>query len=61
MTKKALNVIICIMVLFIAFFWAGSFAYQQHLMNQSDKQEESSREDLEDGAHGSGPTLDEVK
>ena len=61
MTKKALNVIICIMVLFIGLFWAGSFAYQQYLMTQSDRQEESSREDLESGNHGSGPTLDEVQ
>ena len=49
------------MVFFIAIFWAGSFAYNQYLMSQSDRIEQESKDDLDDTNHGSGPTLDEVK
>ena len=38
MTKKKINVIIIIMVIFIALFFAGSFAYEEYIMNKSDQE-----------------------
>ena len=44
MTRKALNIIMGILVAFIVVFFAGSFAYDNFLMEQSDRQYEQSLE-----------------
>lgn len=64
MTGKIMNIIIGILLTFMVVFFAGSFAYENYLMNQSDKQyEESLESDLDQTSkeHQSGSTNDEVK
>lgn len=48
MTKKKINVIITIMVVFIVLFMAGSFAYENYLIKKQDQQYEQSLKDLDD-------------
>lgn len=38
MTKKKINVIIVIMVIFFALFFAGSFAYEEYRIRKSDEE-----------------------
>jgi uncharacterized protein YpmB len=44
MTRKALNIIMGILVTFIVVFFAGSFAYDNYLMEKSDQSYEQSLE-----------------
>jgi flagellar basal body-associated protein FliL len=48
MTKKKINVIITIMVVFIVLFMAGSFAYENYLIKKQDQQYEQTLKDLDD-------------
>lgn len=64
MTKKKINIIIAIMVVFIAIFFAGSFAYETYKQNKSDQQyEESLDKDLDNAQkeNSSGQTNEESK
>jgi uncharacterized protein YpmB len=46
MSKKTLNKIISILVIFIVLFLAGTFAYENYLIKQADKEYEESLKDL---------------
>ena len=46
MSKKTINKIITILVVFIVLFLAGTFAYENYLIKQNDKQYEESLKDL---------------
>jgi len=64
MTGKAINVIVCIVLAFIVVFFAGSFAYEQYRIAQSDRDYENSLEsDLDETAkeNQSGQTNEEAK
>lgn len=64
MTKKTLNTIITIMIVFFVLFFAGSFAYETYTRNKSDAlaqqqwEEEQRRKEQE---NASGPTIGESK
>lgn len=64
MTKKKINVIIVIMIIFIALFFAGSFAYEEYIMRQSDREYED-RWENEEGQlkdeNSSGNTNEDLK
>ena len=47
MTKKKINVILTIMVVFIVLFLAGSFAYENYLFNKQDAEYNESLKDLD--------------
>lgn len=47
MTKKKINVILTIMVVFIVLFLAGSFAYESYLFRKQDAEYNESLKDLE--------------
>ena len=63
MTKKKINVIIIIMVIFFALFFAGSFAYEEYRIRKSD-QEYSEKWEKEEGQlkdeHSSGNTNEDL-
>ena len=63
MTKKKINVLISIMIVFIVLFLAGSFAYENYLINKQDQQYEESLKDLNNTEHesSSGKTSEESK
>lgn len=64
MSKKALNIIIGIVFACVIIFFAGSFAYEQYLINKSDTQyEDSLQNDLNDTSkdNQSGQTSEEAK
>lgn len=46
MSKKTINKIITILVVFIVLFLAGTFAYENYLIKQNDKAYEESLKDL---------------
>lgn len=48
MSKKTINKIITILVIFIVLFLAGTFAYENYLIKQADKEYEESLKDLDD-------------
>ena len=48
MTKKKINVIIVIMVIFFALFFAGSFAYEEYRIRKSDEEYSKQWENDED-------------
>ena len=47
MTKKKINVILTIMVVFIVLFLAGSFAYENYLFRKQDAEYNESLKDLD--------------
>jgi len=47
MTKKKINVILTIMVVFIVLFLAGSFAYENYLFQKQDAEYNESLKNLE--------------
>jgi len=47
MTKKKINVILTIMVVFIVLFLAGSFAYENYLFKKQDAEYNESLKDLD--------------
>ena len=47
MTKKKINVILTIMVVFIVIFLAGSFAYENYLIKKQDQEYSESLKDLD--------------
>ena len=47
MTKKKINVILTIMVVFIVLFLAGSFAYENYLIKKQDQEYAESLKDLD--------------
>ena len=64
MTRKTLNVIIGIVFAFIVIFFAGSFAYENYLINKSDTEyEQNVDKDVDQASkdHQSGQTNDEAK
>lgn len=63
MTKKKINVLISIMIVFIVLFLAGSFAYENYLINKQDQQYEESLKDLNNTEQesSSGKTSEESK
>jgi uncharacterized membrane protein YgaE (UPF0421/DUF939 family) len=64
MTRKTMNVIIGILVGFIVVFFAGSFAYENYLIERSDSQYEQTLEGELDEAskeNQSGATNNEAK
>ena len=64
MGRKAINVIIGIVLSVIVVFFAGSFAYEQYLIDKSDSQYENSLEnDLDETSkdNQSGQTNEESK
>ena len=64
MTRKTLNVIIGIVFAFIVIFFAGSFAYENYLINKSDTEyEQNVDKDVDQTSkdHQSGQTNDEAK
>ena len=48
MTKKKINVILTIMVVFIVLFLAGSFAYENYLFKKQDAEYNETLKDLND-------------
>ena len=64
MTKKTLNVLITIMIVFFVLFFAGQLAYETYSRNRSDQiaqeqwEEEQARKEQE---NASGPTIDESR
>ena len=49
MTSKKINIIVCIMVIFFALFFAGSFAYENWRNQLLDKQHEmETQQQIED-------------
>lgn len=48
MTKKKINVIITIMIIFIVLFLAGSFAYENYQIRKQDEEYNESLKDLDD-------------
>lgn len=63
MTKKKINVIISIMIVFIVLFLAGSFAYENYQIRKQDEQYEQSLGDLDNiqKDNESGKVNDESK
>ena len=63
MTKKKINVLITIMIVFIVLFLAGSFAYENYLINKQDQKYEESLKDLDNTQQesSSGKTSEESK
>lgn len=63
MTKKKINVIISIMIVFIVLFLAGSFAYENYQIRKQDEQYEESLGNLDDiqKENESGKVNDESK
>ena len=63
MTKKKINVIISIMIVFIVLFLAGSFAYENYIIRKQDEQYEQSLDDLDQKQeeNASGKTNEESK
>lgn len=64
MSRKAINVIIGIVLAFIVVFFAGSFAYEQYRINKSDRDYDSSVEQETDELekeNQSGQTNEESK
>lgn len=64
MGRKSLNIIIGIVLAFIVIFFAGSFAYENYIINKSDQNyEDSLDKDLEDASkdNQSGATTEESK
>ena len=45
MTKKKINIIITIMIICIAFFFAFTYAYENYIIQKSDEQYESTLDD----------------
>jgi len=63
MTRKTINIIIgCVFAFFVVFF-AGSFAYEQYLINKSDEAYNNQQEEIDEIAkeNQSGQTNDEAK
>ena len=46
MSKKTLNKIITVLVIFIVLFLAGTFAYENYLIKKADQEYEESLKDL---------------
>lgn len=63
MTKKKINVIITIMIVFIVLFLAGSFAYENYVIRKQDEKYEQSLDDLnqKQEENSSGKTNEESK
>jgi uncharacterized membrane protein YgaE (UPF0421/DUF939 family) len=64
MTRKTMNVIIGILVAFIVVFFAGSFAYENYIIERSDAQYDRNLEgELDQAAkdNQSGATNDEAR
>ena len=63
MTKKKINVIITIMIVFIVLFLAGSFAYENYIKRKQDEKYEQSLDDLsqKQEENASGKTNEESK
>ena len=63
MTKKKINVIITIMIVFIVLFLAGSFAYENYIIRKQDEKYEQSLDDLnqKQEENASGKTNEESK
>ena len=63
MTKKKIDVLITIMICFIVLFLAGSFAYENYLINKQDQKYEESLKDLDNKQQesSSGKTNEESK
>ncbi len=63
MTKKKINIIITIMIVFIVIFLAGSFAYENYLIQKQDAEYEESLKDLDqkEEENSSGLTNEESK
>ena len=63
MSKKTINRIITILVVFIVLFLAGTFAYENYLIKQNDKQYEESLKDLQGikSEHSTGETNNDLK
>ena len=62
MTKKKINVILAIMVAFIVIFLAGSFAYENYLIQKLDQEYNESLKDLDNKQqdNSSGKTNEEL-
>lgn len=63
MTKKKINVIITIMIIFIVVFLAGSFAYESYIIRKQDQEYEESLTNLDQKQeeNASGKTNEESK
>lgn len=63
MTKKKINVIITIMIIFIVVFLAGSFAYENYIIRKQDQEYEESLKNLDQKQeeNASGKTNEESK
>ena len=64
MTRKTMNVIIGILVAFIVVFFAGTFAYENYIIERSDAQYEQNLEGELDSAskeNQSGATKEEAR
>lgn len=63
MTKKKINIIITIMIIFIVLFLAGSFAYENYQIRKQDEKYEESLKDLDKTQkdNESGKTNEESK
>lgn len=63
MTKKKINIIITIMVVFVVLFLAGSFAYENYQIRKQDEKYEESLKDLDDTQkeNESGKTNEDLK
>ena len=63
MTKKKINIIISIMIVFIVLFLAGSFAYENYIIRKQDEKYEQSLDDLsqKQEENASGKTNEESK
>lgn len=63
MTKKKINIIITIMIVFIVLFFAGSFAYENYQIRKQDEKYEEELKNLEEKQkeNESGKTNEESK
>lgn len=63
MTKKKINIIITIMIVFIVLFLAGSFAYENYQIRKQDEKYEEELKNLDDKQkeNESGKTNEESK
>lgn len=63
MTKRKINIIITIMIVFIVLFLAGSFAYENYQIRKQDEQYEQNLKDLDESKkeYESGKTNEESK
>lgn len=63
MTKKKINIIITIMIVFIVLFLAGSFAYESYQIRKQDEKYEEELKNLDDKEkeNESGKTNEESK